>query len=72
MPTPEPATIVFAHSGSDAEYEALVQEFHERYPHLTVEIRPRRSFSQFQQTNPDADVFVSSSFALSELRRINQ
>ena len=30
MPTPEPITIVFAHSGSDAEYEALVQEFHER------------------------------------------
>jgi len=66
MPTPEPVTIVFAHSGSDAEYyEALVQEFNERYPHITVEIRPRRSF---QQTNPDADVFVSSSFTLSELR----
>ena len=69
MPTPEPVTIVFAHSGSDAEYyEALAQGFHERYPHLTVEMRPRRSFQQFQQTNPDADVFVSSSFALSELR----
>jgi len=66
MPTPEPVTIVFAHSGSDADYyEALVQEFNERYPHLTVEIRPRRPF---QQTNPDVDVFVSSSFALSEPR----
>jgi multiple sugar transport system substrate-binding protein len=68
MPTPEPVTIVFAHSGSDAEYEALAQEFHERYPHITVEIRPRRSFQQFQRTSPDVDVFVSSSFNLSELR----
>jgi ABC-type glycerol-3-phosphate transport system substrate-binding protein len=67
MPTPEPVTILFAHSGSDAEYEALVQGFHERYPHITVELRTRRSFP-FQQGNPDADVFVSSSFALSELR----
>jgi multiple sugar transport system substrate-binding protein len=69
MPTPEPVTVVFAHSGSDAEYyEALAQEFHERYPHLTVEIRPRRSFQLFQQTSPDVDVFVNSSFNLSELR----
>jgi ABC-type glycerol-3-phosphate transport system substrate-binding protein len=67
MPTPEPVTILFAHSGSDAEYEALVQGFHERHPHITVELRTRRSFP-FQQGNPDADVFVSSSFALSELR----
>jgi len=68
MPTPEPVTIMFAYSGSDAEYyQALVQEFHERYPHLTVELRPRHSFP-FRQTNPDADVFVSSSFALSELQ----
>ena len=66
MPTPEPVTIVFAHSGSDADYyEALAQEFNERYPHITVEIRPRRPS---QQTNPDADIFVSSSFTLSELR----
>jgi multiple sugar transport system substrate-binding protein len=69
MPTPEPVAIVFAHSGSDAEYyEALVQEFNERYPHITVEVRPRRSFQPFQQTNPDADVFVGSSFNLNELR----
>lgn len=66
IPTPEPLTIVFAHPGSDADYyEPLVQEFNERYPHTTVELRPRRPS---QQTNPDADVFVSSSFTLSELR----
>lgn len=68
MPTPEAVTIVFAHSGSDAEYyQALAQTFHERYPHITVELRPRRSFP-FQQTNPDVDVFVSSSLTLSRLR----
>jgi multiple sugar transport system substrate-binding protein len=66
IPTPEPVTIVFAHSSFDAEYyEALVQEFNERYPHITVEIHPRRPP---QQTSPDADVFVSSSFTLGELR----
>ncbi len=66
IPTPEPVTIVFAHPGFDAEYyEPLVQEFNEHYPHITVEIRPGRPF---QQTNPEADVFVSSSFTLSELR----
>jgi ABC-type glycerol-3-phosphate transport system substrate-binding protein len=61
IPTPEPVTIVFAHSGFDAEYyEALIQEFSENYPYITVEL--------VSSDTGDADVFVDSQFALSELR----
>lgn len=61
IPTPEPVTIVFVHSGFDAEYYgAFVQEFNENYPYITV--KPVSS------DTGDADVFVDSQFALSELR----
>ena len=61
IPTPEPVTIVFAHPGLDAEYyEALVQEFSESYPYITVEL--------VGSDTGDPDVFVDSQFALSELR----
>jgi len=59
--TPEPVTIVFAHLGFDADYyEALVEEFSESYPYITVEL--------VGSGTGDADVFVDSQFALSELR----
>jgi multiple sugar transport system substrate-binding protein len=60
-PTSEPVTIVFAHPGLDAEYyETLVQEFSKSYPYITVEL--------VSSATGDADVFVDSQFALSELR----
>ena len=40
-PTPEPVTITFAHLSLDEDhYVALVQEFNERYPYVTVELKP--------------------------------
>jgi multiple sugar transport system substrate-binding protein len=61
IPTPEPVTIVFAHPDLDTEYyEALVQEFSESYPYITVEL--------VSSGTGDADVFVDSQFAPSELR----
>jgi len=52
---------VFAHPGFDADYyEALVEEFNESYPYITVEL--------VGSGTGDADVFVNSHFALSELR----
>jgi multiple sugar transport system substrate-binding protein len=40
-PPPEPVTITFAYWESDtARVEALVQEFTEQYPHVTVDLRP--------------------------------
>lgn len=60
-PTPEPITITFAHPTFGQEYyEALVEEFGKEYPHITVESVPPET--------DDADVFVSSPFALEELR----
>jgi ABC-type glycerol-3-phosphate transport system substrate-binding protein len=37
-PTPEPVTIRFTFIGNTEIYKALAQEFHETYPHLTVEL----------------------------------
>jgi ABC-type glycerol-3-phosphate transport system substrate-binding protein len=40
-PPPEPVTITFAYWASDtARIEAVVQEFSEQYPHITVDLRP--------------------------------
>jgi multiple sugar transport system substrate-binding protein len=58
-PPPEPVTITFAPALSDADYEAVIQAFHEDYPHITVEL-----------TGPDdeeVDTFMAPSFDLSEL-----
>jgi len=60
-PTPEPVTITFAYFDTDASYyEALVQGFNERYPHITVELT--------ESNGDQADVFVNSVFALSYLQ----
>jgi ABC-type glycerol-3-phosphate transport system substrate-binding protein len=38
-PPPEPVTITFIHWAGDADrIEAFVQEFHEEYPHITVDL----------------------------------
>jgi ABC-type glycerol-3-phosphate transport system substrate-binding protein len=40
-PTPEPVTITFACRDMGAEhYEALIPEFNEQHPHITVNLRP--------------------------------
>jgi multiple sugar transport system substrate-binding protein len=65
-PTPEPVTISFAHPSFDTEhYQRLVEEFAEVYPHITVDLRPRRWDMLSGLGAGDADVFVSTQFAVS-------
>jgi multiple sugar transport system substrate-binding protein len=60
-PTPEPVTIRFAAFDVDPDYfRAAVQEFNESYPHITVELSG--------SGDEEADVFLASVFALSDLR----
>ena len=67
-PTPEPVTISFAHADTDTEtYQQLVQEFNERYPYITVELRPKRWDMLGGLSDNDADIFVTSQFALNWL-----
>jgi multiple sugar transport system substrate-binding protein len=68
-PTPEPAVITFAYPDSDTEYyQQLLAEFGERYPYITVELQPRRWDMLSGLSAGDADVFVSSQFALNWLQ----
>jgi len=72
-PTPEPASITFAYPEVDSQrYQALLQEFNERYPYITVELRPKRYDMLTGISAGDADVFVSSQFALNWLQGENQ
>ena len=67
-PTPEPITISFAHANHDTEhYRQLVARFNEAYPHITVDLRPKRWDMLGGLGAGDADVFVTSQFALSWL-----
>jgi multiple sugar transport system substrate-binding protein len=72
-PTPEPASITFAYPQADSQaYQALMEEFNERYPHITVELRPKRYDMLGGISAGDADIFVSSQFALNWLQGENQ
>jgi multiple sugar transport system substrate-binding protein len=65
-PTPEPVTISFAYPNFDTEhYQRLVQTFNEAYPHITVDLRPRRWDMLSGLGSGDADIFVSTQFAVS-------
>lgn len=67
-PTPEPVTISFAHPNHDTEhYQQLLSEFAELYPHITVELRPKRWDMLGGLGAGDADCFVTSQFAMSWL-----
>ncbi len=67
-PTPEPVTISYAHADYDTDYlQRLVSEFNESYPYIHVELRPRRWDTLGGLSAGDADVFVTSQFALSAL-----
>jgi multiple sugar transport system substrate-binding protein len=67
-PTPEPVTISYAHADYDTDYlQRLVSEFNESYPYINVELRPRRWDTLGGLSAGDADVFVTSQFALSGL-----
>ena len=37
---PEPVTLVFAYSGRESDYQGLVAQFQEKYPHITVQLKP--------------------------------
>jgi multiple sugar transport system substrate-binding protein len=68
-PTPEPARIAFAFPDVDSEYyQGLLGEFNELYPYVTVELRPKRWDMLSGLSAGDADVFVSSQFALNWLQ----
>jgi multiple sugar transport system substrate-binding protein len=65
-PTPEPVTISFAYPDYDTEhYQRLLEKFSEDYPHITVELRPRRWDMLSGLGAGDADIFVSTQFAIS-------
>ena len=67
-PTPEPAAITFAYPRFDTEfYQQLLVEFNERYPQITVELQPKHWDMLSGVSVGDADVFVSSQFALNWL-----
>lgn len=71
-PTPEPVTITFAHLSLDEDhYAALVQEFNERYPYVTVELKPiqPRDWWRGQRGPDEVDVFTTFDGALSELQK---
>jgi ABC-type glycerol-3-phosphate transport system substrate-binding protein len=68
-PTPEPASITYAYPDVDSQaYQQLLVEFAELYPHITVELRPKRWDMLSGISVGDADVFVSSQFALNWLQ----
>lgn len=58
-PTPEPATIAFAHFDLDTAYfERLAAAFQEAHPHITVNLQPK-TLEQWARLSPDeADVFL--------------
>lgn len=62
-PTPEPVTIQFVTFGGEPVYEPLVEQFHQEYPYITVEIvTPRGPFFD------DIDVLAVSPSALPFIR----
>ena len=68
-PPPDPVTIAFAHPTVDeAYYQDLVDLFNEDYPHITVDLQPRHGDLLGGIDVGDADVFVTSQFALNWLR----
>ncbi len=58
MPSDEPVTIKFAYFGPAEDYEPVIQEFNEDYPHITVELDT--------SDEDNADVSIISPFDLSE------
>jgi len=68
-PTPEPVTIRFAHPSFDlAYYQPLAREFNRKNPYITVELVPR-NWDLVGGLDPrDADVLITSQFAIDELR----
>ena len=72
-PTPEPVSITFAYPEADSQtYQQLLVEFAELYPHITVELRPKSYDMLGGISAGDADVFVSSQFALTWLQGENR
>jgi ABC-type glycerol-3-phosphate transport system substrate-binding protein len=67
-PTPVPVTISFAHPNYDTDhYQQLVERFNETYPYITVDLQPKQWDTLGGLGAGDADVFVTSQFALSWL-----
>ena len=71
VPTAEPVTISFAHPEPDAEsYQGLVGEFNQRYPYITIELKPTHwELLGGIADSSGVDVFVNSEFALGSLRQ---
>ncbi|NLE45988.1 MAG: extracellular solute-binding protein [Chloroflexi bacterium] len=71
-PPPEPVVLQFAYPNIDNEfYTRLADVFHDEYPYVTIELTPQ-SWDMLGGINPqDADVFVTSQFALGDLLKRN-
>jgi multiple sugar transport system substrate-binding protein len=66
IPTLEPVTIKFPHYDRDAAYyTSLAEQFHERYPNITVELVQlgRQNYNRVTEN----DVFVADQLSLSQL-----
>jgi multiple sugar transport system substrate-binding protein len=63
-PPPEPVTITFGYTGFEnrsAEreyYQEMADQFHQQYPHITVEVGFDDLFSVFMEGEADKDVFL--------------
>jgi multiple sugar transport system substrate-binding protein len=59
-PPPEPATIVFSYEEFfDTDYyEAMVEEFNEQYPYITVELSTSNYWELPQEVGPGVDVLL--------------
>jgi multiple sugar transport system substrate-binding protein len=70
-PTPEPVTITFAYATPNARrayYEALIEQFNERYPHITVDLREWYGNPWDTSGANDADVIVANGSVIRRLR----
>ncbi len=61
MATPEPVTLIFAHSNDPSgSYELWAQQFHDLHPHITLELTTDGSA-------PGVDVLMATPFELAGL-----
>jgi multiple sugar transport system substrate-binding protein len=68
-PTPEPVTVTFTYATFDVDrepYEAFIEAFSERYPHITVEVRQWAPWVGVDAE--DVDVLAVNGGLVSELR----
>jgi multiple sugar transport system substrate-binding protein len=69
-PTPEPVTLIFPHLREDGDYyEPLVQQFQERYPYVTVELRALDWRSLNDLDGSEGDVFWVTQYSMMRMQQ---